>query len=168
LNKYGRLFDTFFQQSSPVNKLRLGKIIIHATHGLWTMFDEMVEALEEYAQRYSHHKNMTLVLRFHYERIFPLETYLSQTRVLGVVTRGASELMWPDDTAYRSALEEWVNDGWAKYMRALPENVRFSFVEEFPEECIAGLLRGKAQAEGEPGTFEEDMAAARKVFEEGI
>jgi hypothetical protein len=46
--------------------------------------------------------------------------------------------------------------------------VRFSLVEEFPEECIAGLLRGKAQAEGEPGTFEEAMAAARKVFEEGI
>jgi hypothetical protein len=113
---------------------------------------------------------MTLVLRFHYERVFPLETYLSQTRVLSVVTRGASELMWPDDAAYRSALGEWLDeyDGWAEYMRALPENVRFSLVEEFPEECVAWLGRGQAQAEGEPGTFEEDMAAARKVFEEGI
>jgi hypothetical protein len=151
LNKYGRLFDTFFQQCSPENRTRLGKIIIHATHGLWTMFDEMVEALEEYAQRYSHYKNMTLVVRFHYERVFPLETYLSQTRVLGVVTRGASELMWSDDTTYRSALEEWVDDGWAKYMRALPEKCALLACGGVPGRVYCGAVEGEGSGRGRAG-----------------
>ena len=50
----------------------------------------------------------------------------------------------------------------------MPRNVRFSIQEEFLEEEVRKLLEERCLEREEECTFEEDMTAAKEVFEEGI
>jgi hypothetical protein len=164
-----KLFNDFYNQCSAVNKAHLRKIIIHAANDDNTCDDELLGTFTHYANRYPNNPKMIFILRFQLDDVDEsLRDYSAQARALGMARRGTSPLSWPEDDAYIRILFWWYfeNDITLEEWKAVSENVRFLIVEEFPEQ-FRGLLEKCMEEQGEC-TFEKDMAAARKVFEEGI
>jgi len=176
-NSYERIFKDFYDDCSLINRNRLRKMTVHMSpdRARRRDFDQVRDILIWYTSTFSLHDNISIILRFNMDRFvcFNMENikpkdYLRETRIWSMPRHEK----FPDRPGARG-----------RSMDTLPiynspvefaPNVRFSIVEEFPEDVVRAQWRaacGKCAESGRKDaicTCVEGIAGSRRVFEEGL
>jgi len=165
---YERIFKDFYTQCSHINRNRLRKMTVHvSSHRVRSSdFIRVRDILDWYTWKFSFH-DISIFFRFNMDGINP-EHYLKETISWSLLRHEA----FPDNPGRRGPSMDTL----PCYKRPVPfaPNVRFSIVQEFPEDVVEAQWRaacGKCAESGRKDagcTCVEGIAGSRRVFEEGL